>query len=146
MPFRPGASLPGRGAAVGEPRAGSLGDVAPGITLAIPLRGPGARGVRGLAIVLTSLCDAEALLGFELRHRRRPGARDGGHGDGGDDGRSEDQACLHRIILLSTWGRRLSVRAWAPLRNSSRPWPRGVEDRRSVPLRAAPRVRFGSLE
>src|SRR2546430_8035157 len=56
----------GLGAATHEPVTGAGGHVDPGIALIIFLRGPGARRVGRLTVVLTGLGDPIALLRLEL--------------------------------------------------------------------------------
>src|SRR5438876_588081 len=72
-PARCGSALLGLGAAADDLVAAPRGDVDPGVGLAVALRGPRARRVGRLTVVLARLGDAVALLVLELRHRRRPG-------------------------------------------------------------------------
>src|SRR5581483_8359649 len=91
-------------ASVHQPVTRPLGDVHPGVPLGVPLRGPGARRVRGLAVVLAGLGDPVALLVIELgggpRTALRPGedgaAEGGRHGRGDEQGRGERP--LHRSL------------------------------------------------
>src|SRR5581483_2592707 len=66
-----------REAAVHQPVTRPLRDVHPGVPLGVPLRGPGARRVRRLAVVLPGLGDPVALLVVELGRRDRTALRPG---------------------------------------------------------------------
>src|SRR5437870_1772516 len=73
--------------------------VNPRVTLAVALRSAGAGGVCRLAVVLAGLRDSVALLGLELRLRRRTalGQRHEGHRQGRSYGRSDEEVGLSHV-------------------------------------------------
>src|SRR6185369_5578962 len=80
--------------------AGASRHVDPRIVLAIALAGAGARGVRGLGVVLAGLHDAVALLGLELGLGGRAGLRGDRHREGGGHGGSDEElGRLHESLL-----------------------------------------------
>src|SRR5712691_4829836 len=120
--------------AVHHPVAGALRHVDPGVALLVALRGAGARGVRGLAVVLARLRDAEALFVLELGRRRRPGL---GRGKEREREGGDHRGCDHELHLvhhgspcgeaLTTDGPRPTIRRARPLdtgtsRPGSRKW------------------------
>src|SRR5262245_9520332 len=70
----------GHGAAAHEPATGAGGHVDPGIALVVFLRGPGARRVGRLTVVLTGFRDPIALLCLELGLRSGSGLGYSGQG------------------------------------------------------------------
>src|SRR5215467_6015151 len=94
----------GLATATHEPVTGARGYVNPGITLVIFLRGPGARRVRRLAVVLAGFGDPIALLRLELGLWSWPSLGDSGQGQsGGKGGGHEETGRLHRLHRVSPY-------------------------------------------
>src|SRR5262245_5966107 len=119
-PRRPFHSRPRLDAAPDQLVAGPGRNVDPRVLLVVAPRGAGARGVGGLAVVLAGFGDAVALLGLELRLRRRAGltVRDHRHGERRDHGGRNEQVLLH-VALLSVKGFSDASRGQGPRSSTS---------------------------